>query len=989
MGRFMDSFSRYIIAHRWGLILLLSVVTILLAYLATGLKINNDHDTWMPRHDRTAQLLREVDSEFSSNVMLFCVIEFKEKGVFHPESLGLIGNITGRLEDMEELFNVTSLTNIIDIKKTDGGVEVGELISDIPNDRKGLDELKDYVLSKEMYVNSIVSSDGIYTAFMTNIESSRDEVVVAEKVFGLFDEMADGHTYYFGGDPAVHYYMNEYMNRDMRMLVPIMLVVMVFVLGFGLRRITGVALPLTLVGLSIIWTFGVMSIFSFPINILSPAVAVLLIALGSDYAVHIYNHYLKRGEIYRSTREVSVPVVMSAMTTIAGLLSFATTKIEVLKNFGIELAVGLGTACILSIVFVAIGIYLFRIRPGEGGKDDDIDDHVFARIMVRLGGWVYAHSRLVIAVACICVLLLVTGITRIKTNVDFIGQLPKDSPPRKGCNILMDHFSGMYPFNIYFRGEIEDPAIMSQMAYLENYLRGEEAISGFTSINSLIAEENWLLNGVYTVPETRQGVANLWFLLEGNDMLKTFVTAQRDKGLVNSIAREDSTQNMRGMAKRLQRYMDKNTSDEIVRIDPQRLPDQSKGILEGLMISHAARQLTWLVDYYGGPARHDEEDIESRLSDAYAGIKDRVDMGPVWENLRTYLEDETIEILSPGLVNSIMAYVKDQWHVISQAGFMREAEALIVKSGEMDSIDAQTTVEGLIKRFDFTCRMQKVEALRHAMLDAMPPEARGNKDFRKRSDGILWEMFSKEPFFFSSQVESVPGIREAVFASYPVEIDQAGMPQTVRIIHELLISSQFQSLIIASVIVLVLVSLTQRSIRRGTLSLISVLVPMEFILSFMGWKGIPLDLGTVLSGALIIGLGIDGSIHFIHYHHTLHALGIHGRKAIEMTMGHVGKAVLTANATTFCGFVVLLISKTTAVRNFSLVNSVAIFMVTLSVLTLLPALMTVFYKEKKEQIKATADTLTLVKMPVKRRKIIAAGVVNKDDQGAVMDDGYR
>jgi predicted RND superfamily exporter protein len=62
-------------------------------------------------------------------------------------------------------------------------------------------------------------------------------------------------------------------------------------------------------------------------------------------------------------------------------------------------------------------------------------------------------------------------------------------------------------------------------------------------------------------------------------------------------------------------------------------------------------------------------------------------------------------------------------------------------------------------------------------------------------------------------------------------------------------------------------------------------------------------------------------------------------------MGHVGKAIITANATTCCGFLVLAFSKTDFLRNFALGNSLAIFLVTLSILTFLPALITLFQKD--------------------------------------------
>ncbi|HPC47976.1 MAG TPA: MMPL family transporter, partial [Deltaproteobacteria bacterium] len=230
-----------------------------------------------------------------------------------------------------------------------------------------------------------------------------------------------------------------------------------------------------------------------------------------------------------------------------------------------------------------------------------------------------------------------------------------------------------------------------------------------------------------------------------------------------------------------------------------------------------------------------------------------------------------------------------------------------------------------------------------------------DENYVKRAEGVLWELLSPNPVMFSAQVAAVPGIENAVIKRTGVKIDQAGMPATVRLVHGLLIRSQVQSLVLAISVVLVMVSLAHLSLRRGFTSMLTVLVPLVFILGFMGLMDMPLDIGTVLCGSLIVGLGIDGSIHFLHYYSRIHAGGVPKEQAIRMTLGHVGKAVCTANGTTFSGFVVCLLSDVTAVKNFATLNSIAIVLVTLSIMTLLPALVTVLHLDSADDRERPAD----------------------------------
>jgi predicted RND superfamily exporter protein len=265
---------------------------------------------------------------------------------------------------------------------------------------------------------------------------------------------------------------------------------------------------------------------------------------------------------------------------------------------------------------------------------------------------------------------------------------------------------------------------------------------------------------------------------------------------------------------------------------------------------------------------------------------------------------------------------------------------IIVESGVMDREDATETAGGVLGRTRSSLRVERASSLKAGVLPLLSEELKANKDFRKRAVGVLWTLWAEKPVFFSSRIASVPEIGSAAIATVPIQVEQTGFPDLIRRFDELLYISQIQSLGLASLVVLVLVSLTQRSFRRGIISLLSVLVPLGYILGFMGWTQIPLDFGTVLFCALIVGLGVDGSIHFMHHNHDLQLRGIQGEEAIRRSMGHVGKAIMTANATTCCGFLVLLFSNSSVLRNFGIVNSMAIFLVTVSLMTFLPALVT-------------------------------------------------
>lgn len=196
-----------IIRLRWLLVAIMAVLTAVSFFLMKDLKINNDYETWLPVNDRVGDLLRQIDREFSSNTLLLVVFDFKADGVFTPDALRFMDRVTKEVQGIEGLFQVTSITNVLDIRKIEDGIEVANLIREVPGSMMESMALRDYVLSDEMYRGTIVSDDGRYALVATTVDSGFDEIQVAGKIIGRIDELSGEIPYYIGGDMSIAYYM--------------------------------------------------------------------------------------------------------------------------------------------------------------------------------------------------------------------------------------------------------------------------------------------------------------------------------------------------------------------------------------------------------------------------------------------------------------------------------------------------------------------------------------------------------------------------------------------------------------------------------------------------------------------------------------------------------------------------------------------------------------------------------------------------------------
>ena len=96
-------------------------------------------------------------------------------------------------------------------------------------------------------------------------------------------------------------------------------------------------------------------------------------------------------------------------------------------------------------------------------------------------------------------------------------------------------------------------------------------------------------------------------------------------------------------------------------------------------------------------------------------------MGPVWEATRAYLEDETVEVLPPELVRSLVVEIKAQGLERDPSALEKQISDLIAKSRVMDPEDARTTAAGVLKRAGSVLRLERAAALHASLHDLLSP----------------------------------------------------------------------------------------------------------------------------------------------------------------------------------------------------------------------------------------------------------------------------
>ncbi len=282
------NFSDFVISNRIIVIALLILITIFFGYKITQLKLNADFSTYLKQEDPLVKEYNRIGEIFAGKSLVMVPIE--SENVFSSQTLSLMKKLTDAYKNLSNISYVASLTSVIDFKRTEWGLEVGKFLRDgeIPQSDAELRKLRDYVLSKEMYVGDLVSEDGKAAIIVACLIPGVNEAKVAKELMRVTEEIAPStENISFGGLPAITYVIMKQITSNFIVLLPILLGLIFLILFISFRKPGGIFLPLAIVLFAIVFVFGFISFFGLTVDFATALVPILLIAMGSADGIHL------------------------------------------------------------------------------------------------------------------------------------------------------------------------------------------------------------------------------------------------------------------------------------------------------------------------------------------------------------------------------------------------------------------------------------------------------------------------------------------------------------------------------------------------------------------------------------------------------------------------------------------------------------------------------------------------------------------------------
>jgi len=283
--------------------------------------------------------------------------------------------------------------------------------------------------------------------------------------------------------------INDASNESTGQLLILVVVLVIGVLFATFRSPLDVTLTMVALLLAIIWSNGFASFLDFEPSFFAIIVPILLVGLGVDYGIHLIMRYredlIEDWNIKKASASsiiyVGSALLLATTTTMVGFLSNVTSDITPIREFGIQVALGVLSAFVIFVTFIPAcrvlvdtwyqnkgtkplsekNIKLMKEKKGENIEDTNSSLNYFMDIGAKVS---LKSPEKVLAVVAVITLLAGVTATGISTEFDFNDFLPEEVEITQHFHYLQDEFSTSNEFSfIYISGSVATFDVFNEM----------------------------------------------------------------------------------------------------------------------------------------------------------------------------------------------------------------------------------------------------------------------------------------------------------------------------------------------------------------------------------------------------------------------------------------------------------------------------------------------------------------------------------------------
>ena len=584
--RKFESFSDLIFENSKKIIVAILLLVLAFASQLPKLTMDTSTEGFLHKTDPMRVAYDEFRDQFGRDEKL--LIAIKTDNIFDLGFLKKLEKLHKKLEN--ELPYIEEVNSLINARNTYGNQDslvVEDLFEELPKTQSQINPQKQRALNNPLFKNLLYSEDQTFTTIVIDTQtyssfdvngdlivvdeedefedsetfsepqlylSDAENTVIVRKTQEIIkDFQADNFDTYLTGSAVIAGTLKQSMQADTKSFIQKMMVMIIIVLALLFRRVSGVFLPLVSVIFTIVVTLSLMSITGTPFTIVTQIMPSFLLAVITGGAIHLlaifYKDFGKTSNVKGSLRYAmghsGLAIVMTSVTTAAGLWSFSFSELSPVADLGVFASSGVLIGLLFTLVLLPALISSIKIKV-KSSKSDAQEHTTMDKALLGISHIATGYPKTIVAVSSIMIVMAIFFASQLKFSHFPLLWFPQDHPSRVATETVDDKLKGSITLEVIVdtgkENGLYDPTILNKIETVSGYLDSIQTQDYFVgktlSLVDVVKETNKALNenrsDFYNIPQDRDLIAQELFLFEnsGSDDLQDFVSSDFSKARI-------------------------------------------------------------------------------------------------------------------------------------------------------------------------------------------------------------------------------------------------------------------------------------------------------------------------------------------------------------------------------------------------------------------------------------------------------------------------
>lgn len=339
---------------RWNALATVAATAVMAVAGIGGLRLNSHYSVYFDPDDPLLLAHQEISDLYSRDDAIFIALQ-STQSFLEPENYRLLEDLTERLARQPFTTSVLSITEL--------GI-IGETVTEEGDNIPSLQQLRENGHALGLLLAEGLDLAGIWVQIDLPDKNSRTVVDTVGAVRQSVDSAVRDlpvSAHYTGTLALNEAYINV-VRHDLRRIVPLLLLVMVIVLGWLLRRRLAVFTLLPVAICSVVAAFGVVGLFEAELAAINTFAPIIIFSISIAGCVHMalsYDHYRDKGmaaddAALAAARYNLVPMLLANGTTALGFLGLTLSPSPPIRVIGYLVASGIVVSFVLCLTLLPV-----------------------------------------------------------------------------------------------------------------------------------------------------------------------------------------------------------------------------------------------------------------------------------------------------------------------------------------------------------------------------------------------------------------------------------------------------------------------------------------------------------------------------------------------------------------------------------------------------------------------------------------------------------